>query len=334
MSAILANVTRGEVVESSHRGNIVVADSSGTILAHMGNPEMVTFMRSAAKPLQALNVIRSDAYKKFQFTNEELAIFCASHYGERFHQEVIHKILQKMGDNLDSLLCGTPYSISTDYHEQQVREHHIMTTANSDCSGKHCGFLSVCHTKGYDGSMYDQLLHPMQQEILQILSDFCDMECEEFPIGMDGCGVPVHGMPLRNMAMAYARFANPEYAPIPYQEGCKILFDAMNQAPHMIAGTNGFCTEFLQSTNGKFCGKSGAEAIYCIGVKNHDLGIVVKMEDGSDRALYPVVLSTLQQLGLLTIEEMHKLNRFTYKKIYNNRGEEVGSVCPVFQLIR
>lgn len=332
MSTIITNVTRGGIVESCHHGNVVVANSAGEILAYAGDPEMVTFMRSAAKPLQALNVYKSGAIDKFHFASKEKSIMCASHYGEDMHREVIQGMLDKMGYTLDQLLCGSPLSISTDYQQQQLRENHVLTPANSDCSGKHCGFLSVCNTKGYSLEDYDQLEHPMQQEVLGILGEFCDMKPEEFPIGIDGCGVPVHGMSLRTMAMAYARFANPEYAPEEYNRGCTELFAAMNAEPEMLAGTDGFCTEFLKQTHGQFCGKLGAEAVYCIGVKGKDLGVVVKVEDGSYRALYVAVMHALKQLELLSDEEAKALESFAYPQIKNNRGAVIGEILPVFEL--
>lgn len=332
ISTILAEVTRSDIVESCHHGNVVVANSAGKVIAYAGDPEMVTFMRSAAKPLQALNVFQSGAAEKFAFSQKELSIFCASHYGEDFHRATVQGMLDTMGYTLDTLLCGAPYSISPSYRTQQLQENQTMTTANSDCSGKHCGFLSVCNTKGYSVDDYDQLSHPMQQEILQILSAFCDMAPTDFPIGVDGCGVPVHAMPMRNMAMAYSRFANPEHAPEAHRAGCEALFAAMNAAPEMLAGTDGFCSELLAKTHGQLCGKLGAESIYCIGVKGKDLGIIVKVEDGSYRALYPAVMSTLQQLGVLTDDELAALDSFAHPKVMNNRGVQVGAIRPCFTL--
>ncbi len=332
MQTVLAEVTRGGAVESWHYGSVAVVNSAGKVLAHAGDPETVTFMRSASKPLLALNVFRAGAMEKFNFTQQELSIFCASHYGEDFHRTVIHGLLDKMGYSLADLLCGAPYSYSATYRSKQRAEHHVMTTANSGCSGKHCGFLSVCNVKGYRIRDYDQLEHPMQQEILHILADYCDMQPHAFAIGLDGCGVPVHTMPLRNMAMSYARFANPVHAPAEDRAGCRALYDAMNAAPEMLAGTGGFCTAFLRHTNGKFCGKLGSESVYCIGVQGQDMGIAIKIADGSYRALYITVMHTLDQLGLLTAQEKAALAHFAHTTVRNTHGAAVGEIRPAFTL--
>ena len=332
MAIKITEVTRGDVVESAHYGNVVVTNSKGKILAYAGDSEMQTYMRSAAKLFQALAIFKTGAYEKFQFTNKEMAIMCASHYGEDFHQEVIRGLLDKMGYTMEDLLCGKPLSIDEKVRMNQLLENHVLTQANSDCSGKHCGFLADCKAMGWDHKTYDQPEHPLQQMVLQTLADFADMDPEDFGISADGCGVPVHSMRLRNMAMAYARYANLKYAPSGYEKGCETLFHAMNEEPEMLAGTGGFCTEFIKNTKGKYCGKLGAEAIYCIGVKDKDMGIVVKVADGNYRALYVAVMSTLEQLGLLTEKEKESLKSFERSPIFNHHGKQVGEIRPAFTL--
>ena len=331
-SVPLVEVTRGPIVESCHHGFVAVCDGSGKVIASAGDPHTVTYMRSAAKPIQGLNILLSGAAKKFNFTDRELAIMCSSHYGEEMHKEVIYRLLDKMGLAPSALLCGNPLSISADYMKRQLTEHMVIDEANSDCSGKHCGFLSVCLTKGYPIENYNSPDHPMQQEIAKIMAHICGVEEASIHIGVDGCGVPVHSMPLSAMARAYARISTPAQLEEPYRSGCGRIFRAMNAAPEMLAGTNGFCTEFLAHTNGRFCSKLGAEAVYCIGVKDRDLGIAVKIGDGNYRALYPAVMSVLAQLDLLSPEETAALQSFASPDIINDLGRPVGKIRPCFQL--
>ena len=122
--------------------------------------------------------------------------------------------------------------------------------------------------------------------------------------------------------------------PQQYVGPCRTLFQAMNAEPLMVAGTDGFCTEFLVHTAGKFCGKLGAEAVYCIGVKDRDLGITVKVADGNYRALYPTVMEALRQLDLLTDAEAAALERFARPPVINDLGWEVGAIEPAFTLHR
>lgn len=334
MSVLLANTTRGPVVESRHRGCVVAANGEGRIIASAGDANFVTYMRSAAKPLQAINVLLSGAADRFQFTEKEVAITCSSHYGLELHREVIYSILRKIGCSTSDLLCGRPLSVSIPYMQRQLRENMTLDKTNSDCSGKHSGFLAVCQASGYPVEGYNQPEHPMQKEVLKILSFMTGVSETDIAIGVDGCGVPVHAFPMVRMAAAYARFSTPDHIDEPFRSACHRLYNAMVSFPEMIAGPGGFCTELMRVTGGRLCGKVGAEAVYCIGVKDQDIGIAVKIEDGNFRALYPVVLSTLRQLDLLRSEELAALNQFAAPKVVNDLGWEVGEVLPCFELAK
>jgi len=332
MSVPLVEITRCGFVESRHHGSVCVVNSKGQLIASAGDPDMVTFIRSAAKPIQAINLFFSGAMEHFNFTQKELAIMCSSHYGEDMHRQVINELLDKMQLTHTDLHCGTPLSIKPSYRDEQLYQRLPIDETNSDCSGKHCGFLSVCKVKGYPIETYTEPDHPMQQEVLEIVAHMCCMEKEKIHIGIDGCGVPVHGMPLRNMAMGYARLTTPELLEEHYRRPCEEIVTAMNAYPEMIAGTKGFCTEFLKHTGGRFCGKLGAESVYCIGVRGKDMGIAVKIEDGNYRALYPAVMSTLIQLELLTKQEIESLAPFVAPWNRNDHGVVVGERRANFKL--
>ena len=335
MVDILAEVTRSGIVESRHYGHVAVCSSNGDILAHAGDPEMVTFIRSACKPMQALILFESGAADKFDFTDKEFAIMCSSHYGEPIHQEVILGLLGKIGCTMDDLETGCPYSIRPAYFEQQLRENIEMKPYNSDCSGKHCGFLAGCIAAGYPTKGYYEPDHPLQQDVLKIVSDITGVAAEDIGIGTDGCGVPVHALPLKNMAMAYARFTSPENLPEKYRAGAARLFDAMNAEPDMVAGPGGFCTELIRACGGRLIGKIGAEAVYCVGFKDKDLGVVVKVDDGNMlRAIPPVVVSVLDQLGMLSSSEKAALKDlgFARPQIINDHGRPVGEVRAAVSL--
>nr|WP_209661732.1 asparaginase [Acetoanaerobium pronyense] len=333
MSEPLVRVSRGPVVESIHRGDAVVVNTSGEILYFIGDPYKYTYIRSAAKPLQTINVFLSGAQNKFEFTDEELSIMCASHYGEDFHKKVIENMLEKIGLKMEDLNCGKTLSIKPEYAQIQLKENHIINQANNDCSGKHCGILASCIAKGYDLGGYTEDKHPVEQDILKVISMMCEIEPEDIKLGVDGCSVPVHAMPIYNMALGYAKLANPNSLEKNVKEGCEKIFTAMNNAPEMVAGTGGFCTELIKNTNGKLIGKLGAEGVFCIGVKEKGIGLAVKIEDGNYyRAINPAVMRCLEDLEILDNEELEKLSRFISQKNINNLGTEVGQIEPCFHL--
>ena len=179
MSTALVEITRSGLVESRHNGFVCVANSRGELIATAGEPDTVTYIRSAAKPLQAINLFFSGAMEHFGFTEKELAIMCSSHYGEDMHREVIYGLLDKMGLCSGDLQCASPLSIKPSYRDEQLRLGLPINETNSDCSGKHCGFLSVCKAKGYPIETYREPDHPMQQELLKIIADMCCIEKEK-----------------------------------------------------------------------------------------------------------------------------------------------------------
>lgn len=334
MSEVLVNVTRGPLVESIHRGDIAVVDSKGQLLYHVGDPYKVSFMRSAAKPIQTLNVILSGAADRFNFTEEELAIMCASHYGEDFHRKVVEGILNKIGLSVDNLLCGATLSLSPKYTEELIWNHTKLQPTHTDCSGKHSGMLAVCIHKRYSINNYNIENHPIQRELKSITAKICGINKDEIYLGIDGCTVPVYGMPLYNMALGFAKLANANSLSKEYKDACNSVFEAMNKAPEMISGTNGFCTELIKNTKGKLIGKLGAEAVYCIGIKDRDLGIAIKIEDGNYRAVWPTVIKCIEDLGVLDKNESILLQKYRVGKNLNNIGEEIGEIRAVFDLVK
>ena len=333
MSEILINVSRGPLVESCHRGDAVVVNKRGKVLSYIGDPYKVTFIRSAGKPLQAINVILSGAAKKFGFSDAELSIMCASHYGEQFHRDTVAGIMEKIGLSIDSLLCGSTLSIKQEYALELVSQHFQLNPTNSDCSGKHAGMLATCIHEGLSIHDYTNENHILQKDILKTVSAMCEIDEKNISIGIDGCSVPVHGMPLYNMALGFAKLANPCDLDEGYRNACEQIFKAMNSHPEMLAGTDGFCTELLKHTHGKLVGKLGAEGVYCIGIKDRDIGLAIKIEDGNySRALWPAVMRCLEDLNVLDEEELNSLEKFRELENRNNFNSIIGRVSPAFHL--
>lgn len=332
MSEIAVKVTRGSLVESIHRADIAVVNNKGKLLYSLGNPYKLTYMRSAAKPIQTLNVILSGAAEKFSFTDREISIMCASHYGEDFHRETINGILKKIGLGIDNLLCGSTLSLNEEYAEKLLWDHVKINPLYTDCSGKHCGILSICILKGYDICSYNLPEHPVQKEVKKIVSEVCSIKEDSMIIGIDGCTVPIFGMPLYNMALGFCKMANNSVFEEKYKSAADRVFKAMTKAPEMVAGTGGFCTELMKNTGGRIIGKLGAEGVYCIGVKDMNLGIAIKIEDGSTRALWPTAIKCLEDLKVLREEEKRTLGRFKVKDNTNNIKEKVGEIFPDFHL--
>ena len=334
MAVRLVEVTRGKVCESISRGDVAVVSGQGRIIASAGDPHKYTYMRSAAKPLQALHVLLTGAAHHFGFSSAEIAVMCASHYGEPFHRQTVKSILDKIGLTPDHILAGTVTSLDPTYALELARHQVPLDPLFSDCSGKHAGMLAVCQYKGYPVDHYISPDHPLQQEIIQLIASVCRYEADHIAMGIDGCSVPVHALPLSHMAQGYARLTTTSLLAGEQQAAAGSIFGAMNRHPEMVAGTNGFCTELIRHTHGKLIGKIGAEGVYCIGLKNKNMGIAVKMEDGSMKRVPPVVMEVISQLGVLNRQELQALEPWHCMDNFNDVRWKVGSIQPVFALTK
>jgi L-asparaginase II len=329
---VLVNVTRGSLIESRHYGHIAVVDSRGILVAAVGDPFYRTYLRSSAKPLQTLAVILSGAADRYGFTDCELSVMSASHYGEDFHRKAVLSILEKAGCTPAELLCGSVFSLNNDYALKMALQGHDENPLFSDCSGKHAGMLAVCKHKGWDTANYTDPNHELQKYVTEIIAEMSETPVSEIDMAIDGCGSPVHGMPLYNMANAFARFASPQSLSQNTAKACERVFAAMVNCPEMVSGTGGFCTELIKNTHGNLIGKIGAEAVYVVGIKKQQLGIAIKLEDGNLWRIAPAVVHTLKELKILDDSELDALRSFLVMENRNKHGQIVGEVFPGFGL--
>jgi len=333
MSEKLVEVTRGELVECVHRGYVAVTDLEGNILYKVGDPNYVTYFRSAAKPIQALAVFESGAVDKYKFADDEIAVFCASHAGEEQHTHTVSKILEKIGVDEGFLQCGVHDPLDKQTRIELYKRGEKPGSLHCNCSGKHSGMLAAAKAQGFSLENYRDINHPLQQQMLQLIADFAEMEKQEIIVGVDGCGVPVFGLPVYRMALAFAKLSKP-YSCLKKEraEAVKRITSSMIKHPQLVAGTKGFDTRLLEVTKGKLIGKVGAEGVFCVGLMNQGIGIAVKVEDGNTRALWPSVVHVLKQLKVLDAREIEQLKNYYPIKLKNFHKEVVGEIRPVFQL--
>jgi len=333
MSIELVHATRGNLVESIYRGDIAVVNAEGDILYQAGSPkEKVTFIRSAAKPIQALPVLTSGAVDHYGITEDEYAIFCASHNGELTHTETVRSILEKAGLDESYLQCGTHPPLYRKAADELVRRGIEPSEVHNNCSGKHSGMLTLTNYRKWPLDSYTELDHPLQQTILDAIEALSGVKKEDIEIGVDGCGVPVHGMSVYHMAKAWANLTTPLYLNKDYAVAAKRIAKAMYKNPIKIAGTNRFCTALIESGQGKWINKSGAQGVYCFGLLDQNLGIALKIEDGNSKAASSAMVEVLNQLGILNDKHKKDLSNFHNPKITNHKGQEIGELKPVFSL--
>lgn len=331
MSEVLAHVFRGDEIESTHRGSLAVVDENGIILYSVGDPYSFAYLRSAAKPFQVVPMVEAGGIERFGFNDEEIAIMTSSHGGEEKHVETVKRIFDKMGCDIEALDCGVAAPLYSTEARRILKSGREFQQLHNPCSGKHSCMIALAILKGYEIQGYVRPNHPVQQEMLDVICDMTELCKEEIKIGIDGCGVPVFGLPIYNMAKAYSKLAKPEGVnPGSRGEALKIIGRAMSQNPYLVAGTGRLDTLLMETTGGRLIAKLGMEGVYCIGVIGKGIGITVKIEDGHYRAVDPVAVELLRRLDLITPDEFEQLKDSWLVKIKNHRGDVVGDIKAVF----
>ncbi|ABO49870.1 asparaginase [Desulforamulus reducens MI-1] len=331
MSELLVNLVRGSLIESQHRGDLVVADREGAILLSLGNPEHLAYWRSSAKPFQALPLIEHHCQDIFNFTEQEIALFTSSHGGEENHVEAIRGILHKLGLSDSALDCGVSAPMHRPSAKNILASGNNFSTLNNACSGKHTGMLALALLLNAPLTGYIQKDHPVQQEMLKAICQCTSLSPDRVHMGVDGCGVPVFGLPLGNMAMAYARLSLPEgYFSAERVQALHTIRNAMTEYPYYVAGTDRLDSILMEVTQGRIVAKIGSEGIYCAGIVDHGIGLALKIEDGSSRAIDPVIIEVLKHLGYISQAEFEKLRHLWRPILKNHRGDEIGHLEVAF----
>ncbi|MDT7541305.1 MAG: hypothetical protein QOE33_1209 [Acidobacteriota bacterium] len=340
--APLAEVWRGSVVESRHRGHVAAVDSDDKLIARLGEPETVTYLRSSGKPFQALPLVASGAADRFDFNEAEIAIACGSHSGEPIHEQTVASMLEKIGLPESALKCGTHEPFSAEAAAELRRRGESPRVLQNNCSGKHAGMLALALHLHAPVETYDEPDNPVQQTILGTVSQFSGLPESEIALGTDGCGVPVFAMPVRAMALMYARLVAPgaDFDDETRRAASRIVA-AMTGSPEMVGGTRErLDTEMMRVARGSIVTKIGAEGVYTVGVLPskrfpRGLGLALKIEDGEDRRARPtVVIESLRQLGALDAEARAALEPYASFDVRNHSGEKVGEVRAAFELER
>jgi L-asparaginase II len=332
----LVQVLRNGRFEARHRGAIAVVEPCGRLRYHVGDPDLVAYMRSAAKPFQLLPLVESGAVKRFGFSDAELAVMCASHSGEDYHQRAVVGILEKIGLEREALRCGVHRPLHQPTADALIAAGEKPTVLHCNCSGKHAGMLALCVHLGLPPGDYDDPQHPIQQAILTTLAEMTGLARDEIGIGVDGCGVPTFAVPLRHAAWAYARLVDPRDLPAKRARACRRIVTAVRAHPEMVGGTGRLDTDVMRAVPG-LVAKGGAAGYQGMGVWGRGgaaLGIALKVEDGdaAGRAVGPAAIETLRQLGVVSQEALDRLGEHHVVPLVNNHGERVGEARACFQL--
>ncbi|MEQ8355000.1 MAG: asparaginase [Kiloniellaceae bacterium] len=329
---LLVEVTRGDQVESRHRAAVAVADTDGKLVLSVGDYERPVYARSAIKSLQAMALVETGAAAAFQVTDAELALACASHSGEKRHVGTVTAWLARLGLSVGDLECGPQLPGFEPALIELLASGGAATAAHNNCSGKHSGFLTLARHLGAPTRGYVNYEHPVQQRILGVLEAMTGLDLGAAPRGIDGCGIPVIGIPLGNMALAMARLGNPADQPEDRQAACAEIRRAVAAHPFMVAGSGRFDTRVMELTGDRALIKTGAEGVYCAALPELGLGVAIKVDDGAGRAAEVLMGRLLRHFNILNDDQSAALGGLSTAPVLNRAGLPVGEIRPAADL--
>lgn len=338
----LFELTRGDTLESVHYGAIAIVDVDGRLVANLGDPQATSFLRSTAKPFQAMPLIENGGAESYDLSPSEIALLCASHSGTDDHMKTLLSIQEKTGVEESDLMCGIHPPMHAETADAMRQRGEAPTQNRHNCSGKHTGMLALARMQNWPAADYLDTSHPVQESILKTFADMCNLSADQISLGIDGCSAPNFAVPLMSAALAYARLCDPSDLPPARARACRKITAAMTSHPEMVAGPGRFDTRLMAATGGRIVVKGGAEGYQGIGLfpnalspGSPALGIAIKISDGDlkGRVRPPVVLEILRQLGALSASEMETLADYgPISPVYNWRELEVGQARPSIAL--
>jgi L-asparaginase II len=329
---VLATVMRSGRVESVHRGGIAIADPQGSVIAHAGDVELGAYFRSAAKPIQLLPLVESGAADRLGLGEPELAVAAASHAGSPEQVAAVSTILARAGLDASALGCG--FQEPRDRRSLKARlamNGGDRSAIYNNCSGKHAAMLALAVSLGAPPAGYLEAAHPAQARILARTAELAGLNPGTAHFGVDGCSAPTLFAPLGQMAGAFARLAREASRT---GTAAARIQQAMAARADLLGDPESFNSVLMRTLGDRVLGKLGAEGVFCVAIPAAELGIALKIADGGSRALGPVTLEALIQLGIVGRHELGPLVAHHRPVLKNWRGTSIGEIQPTFELSR
>lgn len=324
--ALLLQSTRKNIIEREHYGYIVITDKNENVISKIGDDNNEHFfLRSCAKPFQALPILKSKTFDNFNLTTKELAVCCASHSGSKEHLDTIRGILKKIGLNEDKLQCCGHEPADIETKKEIIKNNLDITDIYNNCSGKHTGMLAVCVNNNWDIDNYLDFNHPLQKEILNITDKYCNCK-GNIDVSIDNCSTPMYGMPLVKMGAGYLRL-------FLSKEG-ELLKKAFTENPVLIGGKGNLDTTLIDISKGKLISKVGAEGLCIVINTQEEKALVVKAIDGNANARSIITIESLMQIGWLKKEDLNKeiIEKLYNKEVRSLNKQLVGEIKIMFNL--
>lgn len=321
---ILAELTRGGIVESRHSGALAVSDPEGGLVFSLGDVTRPVFPRSAVKAFQALPLLESGAADKLGLTDAEIALAVSSHGGEPRHVETAAGMLAKAGRDAATLECGIHAPSFRPAAWALLRTGEEPCALHNNCSGKHAGFICLACATDRDPHHYIEAGHPVMREVMGAVNEMSGAALTGDGVGIDGCSIPTQAAPLAGVARGFARFGTGAHLGPERAKAAARIRRAAAAEPFLVAGTKRFCTDIMTIFGERVFVKTGAEGVFCAAFPELGYGVALKCDDGGTRAAELMMAGVIAKLLPLSDGEAAALERFLEPVHRNWNGIEVG----------
>jgi L-asparaginase II len=325
---VVVEATRGDLVESPHRGAGAVVDADGRVVMAFGDADRAVYPRSAVKALQALPLIASGAADRLGLSDKEIAFACASHSGSEEHVATARAMLAKAGYDERALECGAHWPLGEDEARALARSGRAPTALHNNCSGKHAGFVCLSCAMDVDPKGYVGPDHPVQREVTASIEAVTGARLSEAMRAVDGCAIPTYAVPLVALARGFARLGTGHGLSRERRNATARIRAAVAAHPLTVAGRGRFDTEVMSLLGPRAFTKSGAEGVFCAALPEAGFGLAVKADDGAGRAAQVMIAALIRRFGGFDEETSARLMRFVSPRLLNWNGVEVGLLRP------
>ena len=322
----LVEVTRGNLVESRHRGSVSVVDAEGATVLSIGDVDRRVFPRSAVKALQAIPLVESGIADRYGLSDEEIALACASHSGEPEHVAAAQSMLSKAGQDAGCLECGVHWPMGEAANRALAAKGGSPSALHNNCSGKHAGFICLACGLNESPRGYVSADHPVQRSVREALEDITGACHTAEKSGIDGCSIPTYAIPLPSLAFGFARFGTGIGLPGDGKAAAARIRKAVSRHPFMVAGTGRFDTKLMECLRERAFVKVGAEGVYCGAFPELGYGIALKAEDGNARAAEAMMAALTLRFLTLTDDERKTVEALAQPVLKNWNGIELGQI--------
>jgi L-asparaginase II len=319
-------VWRGTIAESHHRVQAVACTPAAEVALETDAAATVTSFRSSAKPFQCLPLVERGHADRWGFSDEQLAVMCASHTGSEYHVRLVTGILERIGLGAEDLACGYHPPLDPVSRAALEREPERRSKLYNNCSGKHAGMLCLARSEGWPVAGYATADHPLQRLMKDTVAEMAGVPAATLSTGVDGCGAVTFGLPIAAMARAFARLGTARSGGDAREAALARIRSAMVRYPLTVSGAGELTARLMQIGGGRIVAKGGAEGLQCLALPERRLGLVLKAEDGAARAMGPAVAAVLDLLDVLDGEARAAMEEFRRPVVRNCAGDEVGSL--------